>query len=143
MRHVIYLLLIFVFMKAALAEDYSVNGSSIQFFETAGIESVEIWCYCSENIVIERQESGSIELEVSATKSSVGYHGEQTEKNKVSEQLLNFHSEKLDSKLVLISKEYTFIHHAFIINKIKLILPNNIKYTLMPISYSMLEGRNP
>jgi len=45
------------------------------------------------------------------------------------------------SKMKIESKEYTFIHHAFLIDKIVITIPTEVQFSYNQINYNSLEGR--
>ena len=124
------------------AKDYSVEGSSVQKFSSNGISEVVITCFCSNNIITKRTKGTEITVEVEATLDSVGYHGEQTKPKNIADELLNFNYDISGNRLELISNEYTFMHHAFVIKSLTIYLPHNVTLRHAPVLYSTLEGRN-
>lgn len=142
MKYLVSSLFLIFLSGVTIADDYSIVDSSIQSFPAKGITEIEISCFCSNDVKIKRTKRGDIKIEIEAKMDSVGYHGKQTKPKGISKTLLNFESYTTDERLELVSKEYTFMHHAFVIKKLTVYLPKNVRYRLMPIHYFMLKGRN-
>ena len=124
------------------ANDYAIIDQTTQKFDVKEIKEVELHCFCSNNIIMKRVDSTMMKLEITAKMGSIGYHGEQTKPKGIASELLEFDSEQDDGVLVLISKEYTFMHHAFIVKSLVVHVPRGIKYRVIPIHPSTLKGRN-
>ena len=121
--------------------DYFVNGNATQKIQMTDIKEVEIICYCSGKVETRRFDSSTLILDVTANSSSVGYHGEQTEPDKVSSNLLSFSVERGNGKLILRSRESTYIHHASVIESLKVNIPYNVRLSIRLIEGTALEGR--
>ena len=142
MRKITSYIILTLLTFSAIASDYSITDKTIQSFSAEKIKEIEIHCFCSSNIKVNRFESPKIDIEISGKMDSVGYHGKQNKPNGIASELLEFDFVKNEGTLVLISNEFTFIHHAFVIKNLVVNLPNGIKYRIIPIHYSDLEGRN-
>jgi hypothetical protein len=125
---------------SAFAKNYSVVEKNTIKYPTKGINSVEINCYCSTNISINSGEY--FEATIEASLSSLGYHGYQETPSSIGQALMHFVESREGNKLILTSKENTYIHHSFIIEKLSIKLPKDIKLTFNPIKYRALEGRD-
>ena len=128
-------------VSSASAEDFNLDESFTQSVQIEDIDFVQIYCYCSNRIDIVRDETENLVLEIEANHSSIGYHGNQEIPDKIPEELLKFSVDKNANSLSLLSKEYTFIHHAFIIESLEIRVPSGVRVKITPIEYKQLEGR--
>ena len=135
------MLLTLLSVSCASSSDYSVLGENVQNIQTTQKNTVEIECYCSNNIKIQKKNVKEITLNVIGELSSVGYHGAQKAPESVSKSILEFKVIKEGNNILLKSKEYSFMHHAFLIKNLTLVIPNNIKLKIKPLNYRQLIGR--
>ncbi|MBL8297220.1 MAG: hypothetical protein JNN30_02625 [Rhodanobacteraceae bacterium] len=81
-------------------------------------------------------------LEIAATYDSVGYHGKQEKPERIEDTRMRFVTRRDGDALVLESRERSMMHHAFVLNRVDLALPDGVALQLELISSSALEGRH-
>lgn len=123
------------------SDDFSVSGVTTQYISIDNTGPIIIRCYCQKRSITRHSENAKLTLVIAGTHSSVGYHGTQDKPDVIAPQLLRFAERREGNSLILESKEYTYIHHAFIIDDLQITAPAGIKVIVEPISYSTLEGR--
>jgi hypothetical protein len=91
---------------------------------------------------VERSSSASgVELDIEGTHSSQGYHGNQEKPRTVAPELLRFAEHRSDGEVLLESREYTYIHHAYLIDHLAVVVPPGQEVRFEPLAYQELEGR--
>lgn len=122
--------------------DYTVTDDYVQQIDLTGIREVILQCYCtSRTIQTTARTENILELQINATLGSDGYHGTQNKPDKLGPHILSFVSNRKDSVLVLQSKENTIVHHFYIVNKLLVKLPPQLKLSIEPLSYAALDMR--
>lgn len=141
LKYITLFILPVIYTVSAQADDFTVSGSLEQSINIEGIQNIEIHCYCESGL--ERKDSldESLSLKVNGTHSSVGYHGEQKIPEEVSKNLLSFKETRNGTTLKLESHEYTYIHHAYFINHLEILVPSTIDVELIKLKRPELEGR--
>lgn len=125
----------------AISDDFSVSGDLHQRVSVADSDVIVVRCYCPNREVIYSSNVSYVELHGVGTHSSKGYHGEQEKPRSVSPELLRFSERRTDGRLILESREYTYIHHAFLVDLLRLTAPVGQDVRFEPISPGELEGR--
>jgi len=130
-----------IYPVSAQADDFTVSGSLEQSINIEGIQTIQIYCYCESGFVIKDSLNKTPSLKVNGTHGSGGYHGEQKIPKEVSKGLLSFKETRIGSTLKLESHEYTYIHHAYLINHLEIFVPPTINVELIRLKHRELEGR--
>jgi len=135
-------------MIAALAlclggctDDFSVSAGLRQHIASERADTVVVRCYCPSREVVRSSSVSGVELDVEGTHSSQGYHGEQEKPRTVAPELLRFVERRSDGEILLESREYTSIHHAFLIDRVRVIAPEGQEVRFEPLAYQDLEAR--
>tara|TARA_A100000171_G_scaffold31934_1_gene30334 strand:+ start:45 stop:476 length:432 start_codon:yes stop_codon:yes gene_type:complete len=137
----LFTLLAFLLSASCNGQDYSITDSLTQKIETGTAKFLLIECYCNNGIQIEKTENQLIKIDVKGNLSSEGYHGKQTIPTKIDKETLLFKVEENSDTLRIISKEWTVIHHAYLIEKLKISIPHEMKYEIRKVLGNDLEGR--
>jgi len=116
-------------------------GSSDQIIDAKDIKAIHIHCYCKSGFVRKISTDNKIAVRVVGTQSSVGYHGSQDIPKDIPEKLLSFKESRNGSFLKLESREYTFIHHAYLIDFLEVSAPEKVKIIKLPLRWNELQGR--
>ena len=123
------------------SDDFSVSGETTQTVEVDEDVSVTIRCFCENRKITRTSSEGFIVLIIRGTHGSVGYHGEQHKPESISPNLLEFVEKRSNANLVLESREYTYTHHAYIVDELEIIAPTDATIIVSPVSQNELEGR--
>ncbi len=123
-------------------DDFSVSGDYVQRVSAKTVQTVVIRCHCLNRVVTQTPGLDDIQLRISGTHSSVGYHGPQIKPDAIDTELLRFVERRADGTLVLESQEYTYIHHAFIIDSLQVFAPADRVLRIEPLDDGELEGRD-
>lgn len=142
MRYLLFATLIGFLPCEAYAQDFSVRGSIEQKLDLENIEQIVLHCHCQNSFKRTQSVTGNFKLKISGTYDSVGYHGNQHIPSEMPSSMLDFTELRSNSTLTLISRERTFIHHAFLIDDLELIIPDSIDVQLRKVARYELEGRN-
>ena len=124
------------------SDDFSVSGSIAQSIPIKTNQTVTIKCFCRNRTIKTNEIGNTLELSVTGTHSSVGYHGEQEKPEFIAEGLLRFVEKQTTGGLTLESREYTYIHHAYIIDQLEVVAPPDTEIHIRPILYDELEDRS-
>jgi hypothetical protein len=94
-------------------------------------------------VVVQRGISPEVVLDIAGRFSIVGYHGsrEKAGVRDLSGPELGFSVSRPDDTLTLSSPEWTFIHHALLIDHLTITLPESIAIRFRQLSSDQLEGR--
>jgi hypothetical protein len=122
-------------------DDFSVGGRLDQVAAVDGVQRIAVRCYCFKRQLREVAGSREVVLRLSANWSSVGYHGRQEKPGHIPEALMRFRETRDGGVLTLESREYTFIHHAFLPSDLVIETPAGMPVTIEPVERSELEGR--
>jgi len=122
-------------------DDYSITQKHSQSCSSSNINFVELHCYCPDGVIASKSSGNDIILQMKGINESVGYHGKQEVPKEIGTLALDFKSEIRNDTLLLISKEWMFIHHSFIIRNLELQLPEHVSYRHVRIPGNELEGR--
>lgn len=141
MRYLPALNLLLLLAVPGCSQDYTVTDSFTQTVETRKASVVELQCHCPEGVEVVRHTSSKIKLKISGELSSLGYQGQQDKPDGIEKELLSFRAEYHKDTLKLISQEWTYLHHAFMITDLKIYLPTDLPYQFRKIKGSALEGR--
>ena len=123
------------------SDDFAVTGKITQSITIENDLPVVIRCYCENRTINKNPNENILELKITGTHASVGYHGEQEKPEFISPGLLRFVEKRNSEGLILESREYTYIHHAYIINSLQISAPAETEVRVMPLSLEELEGR--
>ena len=126
----------------SMLNDYRVSGGAKQTVDLEGIREVTVECYCRESVRIHYDETEALRLDITGELSSVGYHGRQSKPATVPPGMLRFSVVREGDRLTLSSSEYTYIHHAFIIERLGLAAPRDVALVFHPLKWGELEGRD-
>jgi len=135
------ILFLFWFPILSNASDYFVVGTTNQVVAIDAYKRIEIDCYCSNNVEIIKYNEPHLQLEIYGEESSVGYHGNQESPKEVRTESMRFTIGKSKDTLILSSKEWTYIHHAFFIKKLVVSVPESVQVVWTKIKGRDLEGR--
>ena len=122
-------------------QDFTVSESLHQTVAIKNAKYLIIECYCENGVVLKETEEENITIDVAGILQSLGYHGEQTKPTKIGKETLSFKTEVKGDTLKLISKEWTFMHHSYLIEKVKFQIPDGMKHEIRKIKGQALEGR--
>ena len=94
-------------------------------------------------VVVQRGMASEVVLDITGRFSIAGYHGprENAGVQDLSGPELAFTLSRPDGTLTLSSPEWTFIHHALMIDHLTITLPESIALRLRQLSSDQLEGR--
>jgi len=123
------------------SDDFSVSGTITQTITIEKSRPVTIRCYCKKRTLKTNSTENTLELKITGTHGSGGYHGEQDKPETISPNLLRFVEKRTNEGLTLISHEYTYIHHAYIVNKLEISAPLGAKINIQSVSREDLVGR--
>jgi hypothetical protein len=123
------------------SDDFSVSRGLRQRVSSERTDTIVIRCYCPRREVVRSSRVSGVELDVDGTHSSQGYHGDQEKPRTVAPELLRFVERRSDGEILLESREYTYIHHAFLIDHLRVIVPAGQEVRFEPLAYQELEGR--
>jgi len=123
------------------SDDFSVSGETTQTIKVDEDVSVTIRCFCENRTITRTSSNSEIKLVIMGTHGSGGYHGEQYKPKSIAPGLLKFVEKRANRNLILESREYTYIHHAYIIDALEIIAPADTVINISPISRDELEGR--
>lgn len=138
MRRILVLTLLFAL--SCNGSDYSITDSLTQTVTAKETRFIEIVCHCPNGVDVTTSKDKVIQIDIKGSLGSVGYHGEQIVPEGIGEATLSFKVEESNDTLRLISKEWTYMHHAYIIERLKVTIPFGTKYTLKNIPAEELEG---
>jgi hypothetical protein len=122
-------------------DDFSVSGRITQDISVQGTRTVVIRCFCPNREVRRDAAAKGMRLRIEGTHSSVGYHGLQEKPTRLDEDLLRFVERWDGESLTIESREYTYIHHAFILDKLDIVAPPALAVIVKPLDRNELEGR--
>ncbi len=134
-------LLILLLAISCNGQDYSVTDSLTQKIETNRAKFIMIECYCNNGVDIEKTKNQFVTIDVKGNLSSQGYHGEQTTPKEIGKETLSFKVAENNDTLRIISREWTVIHHAYLIEELKISIPDEMNYQIKKILGNELEGR--
>ena len=135
------LLMIVLLAISCNGQDYSVTDSLTQAIDIKKVRYLIIECYCNNGVKVVKTNDENITINVKGKLESLGYHGEQKTPKEIGKETLSFKTELKNDTLKLISKEWIFIHHSYLIEKIKIEIPDDVEYEIKKIKYEKLEGR--
>jgi hypothetical protein len=124
------------------SSDFLVSSSHTQSVPIAGSRRVVVSCYCPTSSATESSTIDELQLRVAGSYSSVGYHGHQERPRTVPVELMQFKVSEDNDELRLESREFTFIHHRFLLNRVEVLYPIGTTVTFEPVPGSALEGRH-
>lgn len=140
MRKTLMILLVCL-ITSCNGQDFSLKDSLIQAVPIKGAKHLIIECYCENEVVIEKTKNTDVTIEVSGILKSEGYHGEQNKPDNIEVKTLSFIPEKKGDTLKIISREWVFMHHSYLIDKLKITVPESMSYKIEKIAGNTLEGR--
>src|SRR6478752_3335884 len=114
---IMFVVLAFCFCQkpAKANDDFSVDDRLDQSIALNGAQRVVVRCFCFKRELREVRGSRDVTLRLSANLSSVGYHGKQEKRTRIPEALMRFRETRDGDAVMLESREYTFIHHVFML----------------------------
>ena len=125
-----------------MRDDYNISRNYTQTVDLSGIHTVILQCYCQNRTIQTGTVSGDIKtltLDIRLNLGSRGYHGQQKKPDVLPPDALEFVSQKQGDTLILQSQENTYMHHFFLVNKLRVTLPPDIQLHIQPLT--SLEGR--
>jgi hypothetical protein len=125
----------------ARSSDFFVSSSYTQVIPLGGSKKVVVSCYCPTSTATESSTIDELQLRVVGSYSSVGYHGHQQRPSAVPVDLMQFKASEDNDELRLESREFTFIHHRFLLNRVEVLYPVGTTVSFEPVPGSELEGR--
>lgn len=134
-------IIIVLLTPACNGHDYSLEGSLTQKVKAEKINYLIIECYCNNGVEITEKQTETITIDVVGELESVGYHGDQEKPKEIGKETLSFKTEIENDTLRLLSKEWSFIHHSFLIEILKIQIPKGLKYEIVKIDRGKLEAR--
>lgn len=130
-------------VQAQTDDDFSITGETVQRVALDRATRVVVRCFCVNRNV--RTEAGTTDtvLRIAVDYGSVGYHGDQQKPRQIDDRRMQFASSRDGDTLVLESREWTMIHHAFVVRSVDVIVPEGVDVRFEPIDRNALEGRRP
>lgn len=122
-------------------DDFSITGNTVQRVALDGATQVIVRCHCVTRAVRTEAGANAVVLRIAANYSSVGYHGRQNKPTQIDDERMRFAASRDGDALVLESHERTMMHHAFIVSRVDVVVPDGIEVRFEPIDGSALEGR--
>lgn len=122
-------------------QDFSVTDSLTQTLNADNIKHLIIECYCNKGVNVIETQNKTIEIEIKGKLLSVGYHGVQQVPKEIGKEKLSFKTEVQNDTLRLISKEWAYIHHFYVIDILKVQIPKGMNHEIIKVSGAELEGR--
>lgn len=134
MRRISLSLLLVVLGCATRSDDFSVSGSSRQRIALAGAQVVILTCHCPALTVERFPDGNEVILQITATHSSVGYHGPQHKPTAVAPDLLRFSETRGGNNdvVTLRSAEYRRMHHSLRIDALRIVVPEHVELRIVP-----------
>ena len=126
---------------ACKGQDFSVTDSMTQTINADNIKHLIIECYCNKGVDVIETQIKTIEIDIKGRLLSVGYHGEQEAPKEIGQEILSFKTKIQNDTLYVISKEWAYIHHFYVIDNLKIQIPKGMNYEIIKISGAELEGR--
>lgn len=136
-----FLITAFVIATFSCSSDYEVEGSITQTISATDIQYLTIECYCQDGIQVTTTDDTIITAKIDAVLKSVGFHGDQTAPEEIGEKMLSFKTEIKGDTLRLVSKEWTYIHHSYLIEELELEIPERVIYSVDTIHWRDLKDR--
>lgn len=130
------------FASVAHSQDYSISANNVQHVSLKDIKSVFVNCYCRTATIKKDALENVLELKAEVTKDSIGYHGKQEIPTKIPNNLMQFKETRNGPVLKLESKEYIFMHHAYLIDQLIITVPKHVDVYLTKIHRQELDGRD-
>ena len=112
-----------------------------QTVSTEEVKYLIIECYCDNGVEIKKTKAKTIQIDIKGKLKSVGYHGKQEIPKEIREETLSFKTELKNDPLRIISKEWRFSHHSYLVDEIKIQIPKGIKYKIVKVQWGQLERR--
>ncbi len=134
-------ILTIVLTISCYGQDFSVEDCLTQTVNAENINYLIIECYCDNGVEINKKLTETINIDITGKLESVGYHGIQNKPEEIGEKILFFKTEIKNDTLRLLSKEWTFMHHSFLIDKLIIQIPERMKHEIIKINGQKLEGR--
>jgi hypothetical protein len=122
-------------------QDYTVEDSMTQTLKADNVKHMIIECYCNNGVDVIETQTTTIKIDIKGKLESIGYHGKQEMPKEIRQETLSFKTEIKNDTLRLVSKEWTHIHHSYLIDELKIQIPTGIKYEIVKVSGRQLEGR--
>ncbi len=128
---------------AGEANFHNAKNSLKQRVALTGYRSVNVVCYCETYSVRRDDNATSLQLEVFGSYSIAGYHGskESAGLRPLDPQQLRFSESKTIESITLTSSEWSFIHHAVLIEKLEIVAPPGILVGVRQLSIDDLPRR--
>jgi hypothetical protein len=123
------------------SSDYEVTGKAEQVVPLTQAGVIVVRCHCPRREVVVGTSADRLEIHTVGAKSSYGYHGTQARPGSVPAAALQFHVDVRPGALILESREWTHIHHAMLLENVRVIAPAGREVRFEPIAMGDLEGR--
>lgn len=136
---------VFVFSVVTLAgcasDDFMVRGHHRQQLPLEGVEEVVVRCYCPDREIAPPARRHDLAIESSGNYGSSGYHGPQEKPKSLPKEFWDFVSRREGKRLILESREFTYMHHSQLLKKVKISVPANVAVQFDVLSYGDLFDR--
>ena len=136
-----YFILLLLLTVSCKGQDISINDFITQKLEAKNKKLLIIECYCDNGVTVKKTDDTLVIIKVKGNLSSLGYHGKQTAPKKIDTETLEFKVVETNDTLTIISKEWTQMHHRYLIKDLHISIPKHMKYEVKKIVGVNLEGR--
>ncbi|WP_435315094.1 hypothetical protein [Cellulophaga fucicola] len=136
-----YFILLLLLTASCSGQDFSINDFITQKLESKNKKILIVECYCDNSVTVKKTDDTLITINVKGNLSSLGYHGKQTTPKKIDKETLLFKVVETNDTITIISKEWTHMHHRYLIKDLNISIPKNMKYEIKKILGVDLEGR--
>lgn len=127
--------------RAQTADDISVSGMLEQTVPLDGAKRVVVRCYCPQRATQTAKTADTVVLDIAAIYDSVGYHGVQKKPERIEDAQMRFVATRDGDVLVLESREWRSMHHAFRLTHLRIVLPDNVELQVESVPLNAREGR--
>ncbi|MCL5246242.1 hypothetical protein M4I21_10515 [Cellulophaga sp. 20_2_10] len=136
-----YFILLLLLTVSCKGQDISINDFITQKLEAKNKKLLIIECYCDNGVTVKKTDDTLVIIKVKGNLSSLRYHGRQTAPKKIDTETLAFKVVETNDTLTIISKEWTRVHHSYVIQDLQISIPKHMTYELKKIAGVNLEGR--
>ena len=131
MKKIPLVLLVFA-LASCRGTDYLIRGRAEQDINPQQAKFVVIKCDCEKGVIVKESKDDLIHLKIKAKQGSKGYHGRQPNRpGKISKERMLFKTEFHNDTLKLLSQDHWFMHHFFLIDKLKVEMPKGVNYDIV------------
>ncbi len=140
-RAVIAIWLVTLAGCASYPVEFTVKVTQRQRVPLSGATEVLVRCYCPKQVAITHSKSVDLVLDVAGTYGSGGYHGKQEKPKSMPRELLTFLVRNEGGRLILESKEFTYVHHAYLLSAATVTVPRDVVVRFEALSRDDLYDR--